>query len=289
MLPLPKYRTGRTNQMFNRKVKIEDRVYSYHFVTEIRHLKDVDTSIFVTSSNKDYIGDGALVYGRILTHEFDDTLTFEQAEEYVKANKDYEVYVDPADAIIDAVKDEISDDQASTIIDYYPVWDLEASYKAGNRVRYLDGFYRCLQDHTAQESWNPIDAPSLWAAIIDATVPGEDYPEWIQPDSTNPYAKGDRVTHDSHYWESDVDGNVWEPGVYGWTEFDPDVEPEPEPTPEPEPEPEPEDIPEWVQPDATNPYMTGDKVVFDGQVYESLIDNNTWSPADYPAGWQLTE
>ena len=44
-------------------------------------------------------------------------------------------------------------------------------------------------------------------------------------------------------------------------------------------------IPEWEQPDSTNPYMIGDKVMFDGKVYESVINNNIWSPAAYPAGW----
>lgn len=48
-----------------------------------------------------------------------------------------------------------------------------------------------------------------------------------------------------------------------------------------------ETILEWEQPDSTNPYMTGDKVMFGGVTYESLIDNNTWSPSEYPAGWQL--
>lgn len=46
---------------------------------------------------------------------------------------------------------------------------------------------------------------------------------------------------------------------------------------------------EWVQPDSTNPYMTGDRVIFNGQIYESVIDNNIWSPTDYPAGWKLVE
>ena len=46
------------------------------------------------------------------------------------------------------------------------------------------------------------------------------------------------------------------------------------------------EILEWVQPESTNPYMIGDKVIFEEKIYESLIDNNTWSPADYPAGWQ---
>ena len=46
------------------------------------------------------------------------------------------------------------------------------------------------------------------------------------------------------------------------------------------------DISEWVQPDSTNPYMIGDKVKFEGKVYQSLIDNNVWSPSDYPQGWE---
>lgn len=46
------------------------------------------------------------------------------------------------------------------------------------------------------------------------------------------------------------------------------------------------EIGEWVQPDSTNPYMTGDRVMFQGKVYESAIDNNVWSPADYPQGWR---
>lgn len=44
-------------------------------------------------------------------------------------------------------------------------------------------------------------------------------------------------------------------------------------------------VQEWVQPDSTNGYSTGDRVVYNGIIYTSLIDNNVWSPADYPAGW----
>ena len=50
-----------------------------------------------------------------------------------------------------------------------------------------------------------------------------------------------------------------------------------------------ETIPEWEQPDSTNAYMTGDKVRFEGVVYESTIDNNIWSPTAYPAGWKIVE
>lgn len=37
-------------------------------------------------------------------------------------------------------------------------------------------------------------------------------------------------------------------------------------------------IPEWEQPDSTNPYMAGDKVKHNGKTWESLVDNNVWEP-----------
>lgn len=49
------------------------------------------------------------------------------------------------------------------------------------------------------------------------------------------------------------------------------------------------EIGEWVQPDSTNPYMAGDRVLYNGKVYESIIDNNIWSPDAYPGGWSLVE
>ena len=47
-------------------------------------------------------------------------------------------------------------------------------------------------------------------------------------------------------------------------------------------------IPEWVQPTGSHDaYNVGDKVIYEGQVYECIIDGNTWSPTDYPQGWKL--
>lgn len=49
-----------------------------------------------------------------------------------------------------------------------------------------------------------------------------------------------------------------------------------------------EGYPEWVQPlGASDAYNTGDIVSFNGTLYKSVIDNNTWSPVDYPAGWEV--
>ena len=49
------------------------------------------------------------------------------------------------------------------------------------------------------------------------------------------------------------------------------------------------EIQEWEQPDSTNPYNTGDKVIFEGVVYESTIDGNVWSPTNHPEGWRVID
>lgn len=47
---------------------------------------------------------------------------------------------------------------------------------------------------------------------------------------------------------------------------------------------------EWRQPTgAHDAYNKGDRVVYKGSIYESLIDGNVWSPETYPAGWALKE
>lgn len=112
---------------------------------------------------------------------------------------------------------QIEDDaQALEVQFLYPEWKSGKEYTAGYRVNYNGTLYKCLQDHTSQDSWVPDAAPSLWAKVLipDPAV----IPEWEQPDSTNPYMAGDKVTHNGKAWKSSIDNNVWEPGVYGWTE-----------------------------------------------------------------------
>lgn len=96
-------------------------------------------------------------------------------------------------------------------------WAWPVAYTAGQIRRYLDGkLYRCLQDHTSQETWTPDAAGSLWVSVAD---PAEEWPDWSQPvASTDAYAAGAKVSRGGKHWTSDVDNNVWEPGVYGWTE-----------------------------------------------------------------------
>ena len=124
-----------------------------------------------------------------------------------------------AEAIVAALvklRESATDEQALSVPVLYPAWRSGVEYVTGQRVLHGGVLYKVLQDHTSQDDWTPDAAPSLFARVLipDATA----IPEWEQPDSTNPYSKGDKVTHNGKTWASDIDNNVWEPGVYGWTE-----------------------------------------------------------------------
>ncbi len=110
----------------------------------------------------------------------------------------------------------LTDEQAYTVPALFMPWSATASYVAGDRVRYGNILYRCLQAHTAQADWTPDAAVSLWVRIDD---PAEEWPAWKQPTgATDAYALGAKVSHNNARWVSDVAANVWEPGVYGWAE-----------------------------------------------------------------------
>ena len=115
---------------------------------------------------------------------------------------------------MDAAGAMLTDEQAATVPALYTAWATGAEYTAGDRRTYGGVLYKCLQEHTSQDDWTPDAAPSLWAVVL-IPDPGV-IPEWVQPDSTNPYMTGDKVTHNGQTWECTVDNNVWEPGVYGW-------------------------------------------------------------------------
>lgn len=114
----------------------------------------------------------------------------------------------------------VDDSVAEKIPEMFPAWDGNGKqYKTGDRVQYNDVLYKVLQDHTSQTTWTPSDAPSLFAKVLTSTT-GEPQ-EWQQPDSTNGYKTGDRVTYNGKIYESTIDNNVWSPADYpaGWKEI----------------------------------------------------------------------
>lgn len=149
-------------------------------------------------------------------------------------------------------------------------WTIGETVAIGD-IRDYDGTaYRCIQAHTTQGDWAPSIVPALWV-ISREDVAGAD---WIV---SEPVAVGTVRTYDGQEYEciqAHTTQAGWEP---------PNVPALWQPVEE-----EPEQPAEWVQPTgAHDAYQIGDLVTFNGQVYRSKINANVWSPAVYPAGWEL--
>lgn len=189
----------------------------------------------------------------------------------------------------------LTEEEALIIASVYPEWNGNGiSYKTGTWLRYgYDSvgdvcLYQVLQDHTSQANWTPDSATSLYKRV---GVSEDGTPKWVQPvGATDAYNKGDIVEYNGKKYISIIDANVWAPDVHGWEVYtggsgstDP-VEPSNPDTPT-------DTIKDFVQPTgAHDAYKKGDKVRFESKIYESLIDNNVYSPSAYPAGWkEITE
>lgn len=106
---------------------------------------------------------------------------------------------------------------ASEHADLFSPWAYPVAYTVGQLRRHNGKLYKCVQPHTSQADWTPDTAASLWSVTAD---PAEDWPAWSQPvGAHDAYSKDAKVSHKGKHWTSNVDSNVWEPGVYGWTEY----------------------------------------------------------------------
>lgn len=196
------------------------------------------------------------------------------------------------------------EDTAVEIASLYPVWAADKQYKVNDIVQYGTNsvgdpqLYLVLQAHKSQSDWLPDATSSLYKKM---GISESGYPIWTQPlCAVDAYNLGDIVSYNGKLYKSIINANVWAPDVYpaGWEEYTESTgggdsgetgggdsgttEPETPPT---------ETIPDFVQPTgAHDAYKKGDKVKFEGKIYESLIDANTYSPSAYPAGWkEVTE
>jgi hypothetical protein len=104
----------------------------------------------------------------------------------------------------------------------FPQWDESFRGAAGGIIRDIAadgtvGLYRNLHDITdAAQNVKPSESPTVWKPVAD---PGAEFPDWSQPyGDFDAYDKGAKVSYGGAHWTSDLDGNVWQPGVYGWTE-----------------------------------------------------------------------
>lgn len=119
--------------------------------------------------------------------------------------------------LIEKASVSLSDEEALTGVELFPVWKADGSYQTDDRVQFEGTLYKCLQDHNAQDDWTPVDAVSLWVRVDDPSI---EFPKWIQPTGAHDaYPLGAKVSHVEKHWVSTIDSNVYEPSVYGWDEL----------------------------------------------------------------------
>jgi hypothetical protein len=98
----------------------------------------------------------------------------------------------------------------------YPYYEINKSYIIGDIFAFEGKLYEVNQSHTSQADWYPPTTPALYKI---KTPPGV-IAEWIQPTGAqDAYNIGDKVLHNGYTWESTINANVWEPGVYGWNQI----------------------------------------------------------------------
>ena len=124
-----------------------------------------------------------------------------------------------AKAFIEAfvkLREMATDEMSLQVPNLYPAWRAEVNYAVNDRVLYNEVLYKVITAHISQETWTPIDSPSLFTKVLipDVNV----IPEWEQPESTNPYMKGDKVSFEGKVYVSIIDNNIWSPITYGWEE-----------------------------------------------------------------------
>lgn len=116
-------------------------------------------------------------------------------------------------AKLDSITADMTDEQALDNKVLFNQWNVGVDYVAGNRLLYEDDLYEVLQPHRSQSDWTPDIVPALYKRIsID------EYPEWVQPTGAHDaYNKDAKCSHFGKHWMSNIDGNVWEPGIPGVT------------------------------------------------------------------------
>ena len=117
--------------------------------------------------------------------------------------------------VIEQASGSLPDADALEAVELFPAWKPEMDYVEGERVQHGGLLYRLIPEtHHSQADWPPDLAPAIWARVDD---PGEEWPEWQQPLPEEAYKAGAKVSHEGKHWiNTHGDGNVWEPGVYGW-------------------------------------------------------------------------
>ncbi len=120
--------------------------------------------------------------------------------------------------LIQQLSKNLSDSEALEGIELFPSWKTDTDYILDDRVKYNSELYKMIQPtHHSQDNWTPDVAVSVWVKVDDPSI---EWPEWKQPQGAHDaYEDGAKVSHNGKHWINTYgDGNIWEPGVFGWEE-----------------------------------------------------------------------
>lgn len=196
-------------------------------------------------------------------------------------------------AVIEESVTALDDETAATVPSLFTPWTVGEAVNVGDRRYYAPRLYKAVQAHTTQADWTPDVTPALWAVLGDpgeagtiddpiTAARGMEYEYglyYFDPEDGKTYlcerigeAEGGKII--LQYLPHELIGQYFSAAESGETE---------EPA-----EPDTGDTyPEWVQPTGGHDaYNTGDRVTYNGRVYESTMDGNVWSPDAYPQGWE---
>ena len=187
-------------------IRVDDKEYrGYTAIQSITKIWSGETTAWSITIRNVYAGQDAveIIAGSSITYD-----------EAIAIRKELEELAESID---------MTDDQYEKYTWLFPEWSgNQVQYKVDDKVKYLDKLYKCLQAHTSQPAWNPVDAASLWANVLNPDpVDPSDIPVWTQPSSTNPYMTGDMVRYpdaEGAIYKSTIDYNIWSPRDYpqGW-------------------------------------------------------------------------
>ena len=211
-------------------------------VDKARYIKRSSYGVFVEAERKDAIGVAVkgVVYN-LLGHDeiagADTVLVSDAstADELTAQRADLDEQKNVAAITFAALveKGDIDEVTATEHAELFEAWVTDKDYAVGKILTRPNGkiltrpngkiltrpngnLYKCVQAHRSQAGWEPENTPALWTKIGD---PSEEYPAWSQPlGAHDAYPLGAKVSHNGKKWVSDVANNVWEPGVYGWSE-----------------------------------------------------------------------
>lgn len=127
---------------------------------------------------------------------------------------EFDLMMEAVRRMLDATVEELSDEEALEVAALFPTWvsKIGQAVNVGERYWYDGRLWKVVQPHTVQEDWTPDTAVSLF---VEVSI--DEWPQWVQPQGAHDaYNTGDQVTHNETHWVSTMDGNVYEPGVYGW-------------------------------------------------------------------------